>query len=137
MGGTGKDSTVQGDRQAGRILGRPVLTVPLTYEAVSAARPFLTSTLQAADGARKAIEVTKPSRIGWVNATTTSDFPEARLPGLICSSRISVGTEIEFATSCGTDNDIRARRQTWLSVKLQEKEDTFPARQVERSIRLH
>ena len=58
-----------------------------------------------------------------------------RLPGLICSSRIPVGTEIEFATSCGTDDDIRATRQTWLSVKLQKKEDTLPARQLERSIR--
>ena len=66
----------------------------------------------------------------------TKSWMLARLPGLICSSLISVGTEIEFATSCGTDNDIRARRQTWLSVKLQKKE-TLPARQLERSIRLH
>jgi hypothetical protein len=41
-----------------------------------------------------------------------------------------------IATSCGTDNDIRASRQTWASVKLQKKGDTLPAQQLERSIRL-
>jgi hypothetical protein len=81
VGGTGSDSTVQSDRQAGRILGIPVLTVALTYAAVSASRPFLTSTLQAADGARKAIDCAQTIGIRRVECTTTSDFPEERLSG--------------------------------------------------------